>query len=92
MGPTITRRERAADSPLIERITQVAYEERTEEWVTPDGCWDIVIFQKPAGTMVSQTGPEALLILWKTLVDRTPHVTPRSSFVSDSSHIRPKAH
>jgi hypothetical protein len=56
MGQTITRRERAADSPLIERITQVAYEERTQEWVTPDGCWDIVIFQKPGGTMVFQTG------------------------------------
>lgn len=51
-----TRESRASDSPLVERITQVVYDARTEEWVTPDGCWDIVVLQKRGATIVLQTG------------------------------------
>jgi hypothetical protein len=38
---TSTRLERAADSPFLERVTYVEYEEDTRELTTPDGCWDI---------------------------------------------------
>ncbi len=53
---TNTRLERAADSPLVERVTSVVYEERTRELSTPDGCWDIVVMKRRGVTLVLQTG------------------------------------
>lgn len=50
------RRQRGADSPFVEQITEVAYEEQTHEWATPDGCWDIVVFSRNGVTTVLQTG------------------------------------
>jgi len=50
------RRVRGADSPLVERITHVVYDERTQEWATPDGCWDLVVLQHQGTTMVFQSG------------------------------------
>jgi AraC-like DNA-binding protein len=52
----ITRESRASDSPLVERITRVVYDARTQEWSTPDGCWDIVILRRRGATTVLQTG------------------------------------
>jgi AraC-like DNA-binding protein len=53
---TNVRLERAADSPYVQRITQVTYEEHTRELSTPDGCWDIVVMKKRGVTTVLQTG------------------------------------
>jgi AraC-like DNA-binding protein len=51
------RREvRASDSSLVERITQVTYDARSEEWTTPDGCWDLLVLQRAGRTTVLQTG------------------------------------
>src|SRR5437868_3034325 len=55
--PMTARREhRGSDSPLVERITHVVYEARTEELSTPDGCWDIVVMRRGGRTSVLQTG------------------------------------
>jgi hypothetical protein len=53
---TIIRRERKADSPLVERITYVTYDDWTKDLTTPDGCWDIVVLQRCGVTTVLQTG------------------------------------
>ena len=53
---TARRTSRASDSPLVERITEVVYEARTEELSTPDGCWDIVVLRRSGRTSVLQTG------------------------------------
>lgn len=50
------REDRASDSPFVERITQVMYGARTQEWLTPDGCWDIAILRRRGKTLVLQTG------------------------------------
>src|SRR6185437_8467117 len=51
------RREvRPSDSPLVERITRVTYDEPTREWSTPDGCWDIVVMKHGGRVTVLQTG------------------------------------
>jgi hypothetical protein len=56
MELTVTRRERGADSPFVERITEMAYEQRTQQWATPDCCWDIVIFKQRGVTTMFQSG------------------------------------
>jgi AraC-like DNA-binding protein len=50
------RRERLSDSTSVERISLVEYDEATSEWMTPDGCWDLVIMRKAGQTLVLQTG------------------------------------
>jgi Helix-turn-helix domain len=52
----INRQERGADSPLVERITQVRYDRTVDDWTTPDGCWDIVIRRVRGRVEVLQTG------------------------------------
>jgi hypothetical protein len=54
--PLVRREVRASESPLVERITRVTYEAHTEEWSTPDGCWDIVVLNRRGRTTVLQTG------------------------------------
>jgi hypothetical protein len=53
---TARRESRASDSPFVERVTHVRYEALTEEWTTPDGCWDIVVLERCGQTSVLQTG------------------------------------
>ena len=53
---TARRTSRASDSPLVERITEVVYEARTEELSTPDGCWDIVVQRHAGKITMLQTG------------------------------------
>ena len=53
---TNVRLERAADSPLVERVTYVEYDEHTRELSTPDGCWDIVVLRRGGRIAVLQTG------------------------------------
>jgi AraC-like DNA-binding protein len=50
------RAVRDSDSPFVERVTRVVYESSIDELSTPDGCWDIVIVNGPASTVVFQTG------------------------------------
>jgi AraC-like DNA-binding protein len=56
LGAMATRRIRGSDSALVERITSVTYETATTEWMTPDGCWDLVVMQKQDRTLILQTG------------------------------------
>ena len=62
------RRQREADSPFVEQVTEVAYEEQTREWATPDGRWDIVVFKRRGVTTVLQTGA----ILRPVLLENAP--------------------
>jgi hypothetical protein len=54
----IHRLERAADSPLVHRVSLVRYDADTADVTTPDGCWDIVVIGRQGGarTLVLQTG------------------------------------
>ncbi len=52
----IRRRERSADSPLVERIAHVAYDSASGGWTTPDGCWDFVFRRRRNAVQVLQTG------------------------------------
>jgi hypothetical protein len=52
----ILRQERAADSPLIERVTRVVFDGDDCDVTTPDGCWDIVVMRQQGRVSVLQTG------------------------------------
>jgi len=52
----ILRQQRAADSPLIERVTRVVFDGADLDVSTPDGCWDIVIMRHQGRVTVLQTG------------------------------------
>jgi hypothetical protein len=52
----IVRRERGADSPLVERIAHVAFDGAGGGVTTPDGCWDLVVMRRRGQVSVLQTG------------------------------------
>jgi hypothetical protein len=52
----ILRQERAADSPLIERVTRVVFDGDDCDVTTPDGCWDVVVMRRQGRVSVLQTG------------------------------------
>jgi len=52
----IHRRYRSADSPFIERVTEVVYDGDAGDVTTPDGCWDIVFRRRRGALEVLQTG------------------------------------
>lgn len=52
----IRRRHRGADSPFIERVTHVVYDQAAGGVTTPDGCWDIVFRRRRGEMQILQTG------------------------------------
>src|SRR6516225_2745245 len=53
---TTVRVERFSDSPLVESVTEIHYDEPTREWSTPDGRWELVVLRSRGKTIVLQTG------------------------------------
>src|SRR5262245_17708507 len=52
----IRRRQRGADSPLVDSVTHVEYDGESGGLTTPDGCWDIVFRRRRGAIEVLQTG------------------------------------
>src|SRR5689334_11415824 len=50
------RRQRPSDSPLVQEIKHVVYEDHCREATTPDGCWDLVFMRRGGSLLVLQTG------------------------------------
>jgi hypothetical protein len=53
---SVRREVRAADSPLVERITRVRFEDDWRGVTTPDGCWDLVVRRVGGRVELLQTG------------------------------------
>jgi hypothetical protein len=53
---TVVQAERPSDSPLVEKIVEIHYEESKREWSRPDGRWELVVMRSRGRTMVFQTG------------------------------------
>jgi hypothetical protein len=52
----LIRQERAADSPMVERVTRVVFDGDDPDVTTPDGCWDFVVMRRMGQVSVLQTG------------------------------------
>lgn len=52
----IHQRYRSADSPLVERVTHVVYDDAAGGVTLPDGCWDLVFRRRRGVTQILQTG------------------------------------